>query len=302
MNNIALLANEPCRTGENPYYVASDRALYWVDIPRGTLFQPGLELPSGKLFRLDLVTMCHEVVYEGIPIGGFTRQENGDLLLFRVNDIARMKPDGSVESLIPFRDEGAKRFNDVIADPMGRVFAGTIGQNDASGGLYRVERDGTLELLFRGTGVSNGMGFSPDGGTFYWTDYTRSRIFRFVYRPESGQISDRELFYAAKLGDGHPDGMTVDSQGRIWSVHLGFGWILCLGADGREITRIKMPVRRLTSCTFGGRDGNTLFVTSGRQSGSSMPDDLPDGAGDGALWSVPGLATGRAEFASRILI
>lgn len=301
-STVTLLALEPCRTGENPYYVASEHALYWIDIPPGTLFQPGLELPTGKLFRLDLDSGQHRLIYEGTPIGGLTRQENGDWLLFRVSDIALMKPDGTVETLLPFHDDGAKRFNDVIADPQGRVFAGTIGVNDESGGLYRVERDGAMQLLFRGTGVSNGMGFSPDLRYFYWTDYTGSRIFRFDYERESGELSHRTLFYEAATGDGHPDGMTVDTRGNLWSAHLGAGRLICLSPDGREVERVQMPVRRLTSCVFGGRKMDTLFVTTGRQTGSSHPDGLPDGPGDGALYSLRVGASGTPEFSSRVLV
>jgi D-xylonolactonase len=288
--HITPLVNEQNHTGENPFYFPEENAVYWVDIP------------LGKLFRLDLGSGRHRLIYHDIPVGGFTRQADGDLLLFRVQDIARMKPDGSVQSLLPLHDEGAKRFNDVIADPEGRVFAGTIGRTTESGGLWRVERDGTMELLFRGTGVANGMGVSPDLRTFYWTDYTHSQIFRFDYERESGKLSNRELFYQAAPQDGQPDGMTIDTQGRIWSAHLGAGVLLCLSPDGREVGRVKMPVRRLTSCIFGGRDMDTLFVTTGRQSGSSTPDGLPDGEADGALYAVRVQATGTPEWASRILI
>ncbi len=300
-HTITLLVNEMCQTGENPYFVGEENAVYWIDIPPGTLFRPDLDIPRGKLFRLDLESGRHTLIYHDVAIGGFTRQENGDLLLFRVHDIARLAPNGRVESLVPFHDQGAKRFNDVIADPQGRVFAGTIGQNNQSSGLYRVERDGTMELLFRGTGVSNGMGFSPDLSQFYWTDYTNSRIFRFNYERESGELSNRELWYQAAPENGQPDGLTVDTQGRIWSAHLGAGVLMCLSPEGREVGRVSMPVRRLTSCTFGGREMDTLFVTTGRQKGSSTPDGKSDGSQDGALFAVRVEARGRAEFASRIL-
>lgn len=61
-------------------------------------------------------------------------------------------------------------------------------------------------------------------------------------------------------------------------------------------------MRRVTSCIFGGREMNTLFVTTGRQSGSSAPDGLPDGEAGGTLYAVQMRATGRPEFLSRVLI
>ena len=82
-----------------------------------------------------------------------------------------------------------KRFNDVIADPSGRVFAGTIGEHP-KGGLYRLDLDGTITKMFDGTGCSNGMGFSPDTKTFYWTCSTTRRIFQFDFDAESGALSN----------------------------------------------------------------------------------------------------------------
>src|SRR4051812_30950447 len=112
---ITTLLEAHCELGENPLWDAESGSLYWTDID------------AGKLHRLHLTTGAHEVIYEGPRVGGFTFQENGELLLFRVDDIALRHADGAVEVLCPFRDDGAHRFNDVIADPEGRVYAGTIG-------------------------------------------------------------------------------------------------------------------------------------------------------------------------------
>src|SRR5262249_46049555 len=75
---------------------------------------------------------------------------------------------GRLAILRTFTDDGMDRFNDVIADPEGRVFAGTIGKNPKCG-LYRLDLDGTITKLFTGSGCSNGMGFSLDLKTFFWT-------------------------------------------------------------------------------------------------------------------------------------
>ena len=66
-------------------------------------------------------------------------------------------------------DAGMTRWNDVIADPEGRVYAGTIGKNDQIGGLFRIDHDGRVTSIVRETGCGNGMGFSVDLTTFYWT-------------------------------------------------------------------------------------------------------------------------------------
>jgi D-xylonolactonase len=285
MNNLTItpLVNEHCDTGENPYWTSSDHSVHWTDIPRG------------KLFRLDTRTGVHETIYQGEPVGGFTLQKDGAWLLFRVNDIARMTPDGTVTRLLPFVDDTAERFNDVIADPEGRVFAGTIGTDRESGGLYRIDPDGTITKLWAGSGCSNGMGWTADLSRFYWTCSSTRRIFRFRYDRSTGALTDRELFYQSSPDEATPDGMVVDSGGTIWSAQYGSSSILKLdAADGRIVDRITMPVSRITSLTFGGPSLDTMYITTA----GGKPD--ADTA-DGTLYSVTGTgARGQAEFRSNI--
>jgi sugar lactone lactonase YvrE len=93
------------------------------------------------------------------------------------------------------------RFNDVIADPEGRVFAGTIGKTAAVGGLYRNDLDGQIEQLWSGTGCANGMGFTPDLRRFYWTDSTAQLVYIADYDRSSGALSNRREFYRAPLDE-----------------------------------------------------------------------------------------------------
>ena len=158
---ITALAKEHCELGENPLWDSHDETLYWTDVLQG------------RLHRYDSIHQRFEVIYEGEKVGGFTLQIDGSLLLFRVEDIAVLCRDGRVDVLQSFYDSGSERFNDVIADPEGRVFAGTIGKTPTSGGLFRLDPDGSMTLFFRGSGVANGIGFSSDLRTFYWTCSTR---------------------------------------------------------------------------------------------------------------------------------
>jgi D-xylonolactonase len=283
MDEPILLSNEHCQTGENPYWSPKERAVYWTDIP------------AGRIYRYDLDTATHTCVYRGAPVGGFTIQADGSLLLFRVNDIAVLLPDGRERVLLHFDDPDADRFNDVIADPEGRVFAGTMGKSPTQGGLYRIDCDGTITKLFLCTRTANGMAFSADQRTFYWTDTTARRIYRFDYERATGAISNRTLFYQAVDGEGKPDGLTMDDEGNIWSARWDGGALLKHGPDGSVLRKITMPVAKVSSCTFGGDDLRTLFVTT---AGGSP------GAGtlDGALFQLDVGARGRPEFLSRILI
>ena len=276
-----LLINLHCELAENPLWNADEGCLYWEDIP------------AGKIHRLHLATKRHTQLYSGEKVGGFTFQANGDLLLFRVNDIASLKPDGHVEVLRKFSDEGVERFNDVIADPAGRVFAGTIGKTPESGGLFRVDLDGTITLLFRGTGCSNGIGFSPDLRAFYWTCSTRRRIYSFAYDRATGNLSDERVIYEASAGEGIPDGMTVDCDGHLWSARWDGFAVVHHAPDGKFLERFSFPVAKVSSLCFGGPNLDQFFLTT---AGGIAGSDTADGTI--YQWS-PG-AKGPPEFKSRI--
>lgn len=281
---ITPLVNEHCATGENPYWNPDDGCVYWTDIP------------NGKLFRYDPATGAHRTIYHDAPVGGFTLQADGNWLLFRVHDIALLTPDGQVTVLLPFQDETAKRFNDVIADPEGRVYAGTMGATPEVGGLYRVDLDGTITKLFAGTGTANGMGFTPDLQFFYWTDSTAKRLYRFRYDRATGDLTGRTVFYQADPSEGTPDGLAVDTGGAVWSARHRGGTIRKHAPDdGRIVETITMPVKRVTSLFLGGPGRDIAFVTS---AGGGEPESIE---ADGTLYQITGLgATGLEEFRSRI--
>lgn len=276
-----VLIHPHCELGENPLWHPGEECLYWEDID------------AGRVHRFHLPTGDHRVVYEGPVVGGFTFQRNGGVLLFREADLAWVHADGRVEVLRAFSDEGMTRFNDVITDPEGRVFAGTIGKTVESGGLFRFERDGTGTLLFRGTGVSNGMGFSPDGKTFYWTCSTRARIYAYDYDVRTGELSRERLFYQAVEGEGVPDGMAVDEQGDVWSTRWGGYSLVCHAPDGTVRERVRIPAEKVSSVCFGGAGLDECFITTagGVAGGQTL---------DGAVFRVSVGRRGMREFESRI--
>src|SRR4051812_23899567 len=118
---VSIAADVHCQLAENPVWDSERKCVYWTDIP------------EGKLYSLDPAVGEWRIIYAGEPVGGFTLQQNGDFLLFRASDISLLNRAGQVSKVRDFCDEGMKRFNDVIADPRGRVFAGTIGEHPKCG-------------------------------------------------------------------------------------------------------------------------------------------------------------------------
>jgi sugar lactone lactonase YvrE len=111
------------------------------------------------------------------------------------------------------------RFNDGKPDPRGRLFAGTIAYDgsDKKAALWRIEPDLTWAKLIDRVGNSNGLGWSPDEKTFYWTDTKTSCVFAFDYEAMSGDICNRRVVVEVDKAMGRPDGMTVDAEGFLWT-------------------------------------------------------------------------------------
>ena len=275
------IANYHCQVGENPLWDEKRQLVYWTDIP------------AGRLFRYDARTGEHGPIYSGEPVGGFTLQKDGSLLLFQVNKFSLMRPDGSVQILVEDIDDDMVRFNDVIADPLGRVYAGTIGKDNQRGGVYLVTPDRNVTCLFKGTGCSNGMAYSPDRTYMYWTCTTSRKIFRFDYNPDTGELTNRHELIAIGPDQGYPDGLTIDRQGNLWSARWDGAAIHTYSPDGREIGRIDFPVAKVSSMIFGGPDLDELYVTT---AGGSEDADTPDGT----LYRVKVAARGFPEFRSDI--
>lgn len=277
-----VLVNRSCALSENPLWDETTGTLYWTNISGGQLWSH--HVASGETQR----------IYTGPDVGGFTQEGDGALLLFRVTDVVRLAGDGSVREIAKFAESGHARFNDVTADPRGRVFAGTVGNTPTSGGVFRFDPDGSRRLVITGTGCSNGMAFTANRKRFFWTCSTRKQIWVYDYDEESGDLSNGQLWYQANEEEGITDGLTIDLQDNIWSARWdGFRVSQHAAADGRVLREIKFPVAKVSSVTFGGADFGTMYLsTAGGDDKASL---------DGAIFSleVPGVH-GRAKFRSRL--
>lgn len=279
-----LIADYACVTGENPLWHPLEERLYWCDIP------------TGRLFRFDPGNGSHEQFYRGDVVGGFTIQVDGSLLLFMERGAVRMWRDGEIKTVIEeIAEERDSRFNDVIADPVGRVFCGTMPTRNHPATLYRLDPDRSIHRVLEGIGVSNGMGFTPDGKGIYHTDSTKREIHLYEYDEGSGELGSGTLFVKASEGEGGPDGMTVDSQGRVWSAIWDGSRLVRYARDGREEMRIPFPARKVSSVAFGGKGYEEIYVTTAGGDKRST-----EGLGAGGLFRLRLGVKGVKENLSRI--
>src|SRR5688500_4773668 len=153
---LELIADYACVTGEGPLWHPQEQKVYWVDIPKG------------RLFRYDPKSGKDEEVFSGGVIGGFTFQDDGAILLFMDRGAVKLLRDGKLETILEdIPDERETRFNDVFADPQGRVYCGTMPTKDRQGRLYRLDPDRKLTLLLEGLTRSNRLGLTLERKQLY---------------------------------------------------------------------------------------------------------------------------------------
>jgi sugar lactone lactonase YvrE len=143
-----------------------------------------------------------------------------------------------------------------------------------------------------GLTVSNGVGWSPDGGTMYLTDSPAQTIHAYDFDADAGTLSRRRVFVDVKGEDGFPDGLAVDAEGGVWSARFAGGCVVRYAPDGRETHRVPIPAPKSTSCAFGGPALRDLYVTTA--SVGLSEEEIQDAFDSGDLFrfrpEIPGLA------------
>lgn len=244
------------RLGEGPIWDADAGLLHWIDIKAGRLHR--FEPATGNRFSADV----------GEEIGAVALRASGGLIAVLRSGFANLDMETGEKTPIidPESDTAGNRFNDGAVDAAGRFWAGTMddAEQDASGALYRLDGDGRVTRLRDGFVISNGIGWSPDGGTMYFTDSTRQRIVAYDFDPASGDIGGDRTFVQLGDGGGFPDGLTVDAEGGVWSALWDGHRLMRFTPEGELERSLPMPVPRPTSMAFGGDGLGTLYITSAR--------------------------------------
>jgi sugar lactone lactonase YvrE len=243
--------------GECPVWSIAERVLYWVDI----------NAPS--LNRYDPASGRNTVMPMPESIGSFALRRAGGFVVALRSGFWLARADGTLTRKVadaPY-DPSHHRFNDGRCDPQGRFLAGTMNERrDAStAALMRLDPDFAQTRLLAGMTISNGLAFSPDGGTMYHADTPTQVISAYDYDAASGTPANpRVLARFTDEGD-RPDGGAVDRDGCYWSAMYRGGSVLRISPDGGVLARFRVPAMCPTMCAFGGPDLRTLYVTSARQ-------------------------------------
>lgn len=246
--------------GEAPYWSGRDQTLTWVDMLGPSVHRAHMAAGARDAAPVQTWPMSR-LTSLAVPrrAGGFLLAQPSGL---RLVDADRGQDDAFVH---PESSRPGNRYNDGKCDARGRLWIGTLdpaGQ-PGRGSLLRVDPDGTWERVDTGFTVANGIAFAPDGRTLYFAESAGRTVFAYDVDPRKGSVSRRRTF--ATWPDGvKPDGLAVDEEGGVW-VAIWDGWrVERWSAQGKLVRTVRVPVPRPTSVAFGGRELDTLYVTTAR--------------------------------------
>jgi sugar lactone lactonase YvrE len=242
--------------GEGPVWDSQAGLLYWVNF-----------IEQYQILRFSPQTRGLEVFDTPMPVMALGIKESGGFIAATAKGIAHwdIQRNRFEPFCNPLAGRDGLRFNDAAMDSRGRFWVGTM--NDANpkgpdGELYCLYGDGSFQLKDRDITVANGIGWSPDRTIMYFTDSFRYCIYAYDYSADAGTISNRRIFVQTPPEGGVPDGLTVDAEGFVWSAYC-FGWkVVRYNPEGKVDREYRLPVANPTSCAFGGKNLDELYITS----------------------------------------
>ncbi|RFP10796.1 MULTISPECIES: SMP-30/gluconolactonase/LRE family protein [unclassified Duganella] len=252
-----------CTVGESPTWSAAELAWYWVDIPAKRVWRLDGASGAARFWTTTEMVACVAAKAGGGLIAGM---ETGIFSL----ELGEAEAAVQIKLATPAAGLGeGMRFNDGRCDRQGRFWSGTMFMDmsaaRAVGELYRYDAArGISAPVVSELITQNGLAFSPDGRTMYLSDShpARRMVWAFDYDIDDGVPSGRRVFADMSTYVGRPDGAAIDSDGCYWICGNDGGCVLRFTPDGKLDRRIDVPMLKPAMCAFGGKDLDTLMVTS----------------------------------------
>jgi sugar lactone lactonase YvrE len=271
---VAEVSEIKAKLGEGSIWDYRKQVLYWIDIEEGILFEYDPFLKTTKYHPA------------GKKIGTIVPETDNTVVLALQDGIYRMfLHNDSLEYIAkPSTLLSDQRFNDGKCDPSGRLWVGSIGP-EKSCFLYCLNNEGIITEKLDSITVSNGIIWSLDSTIMYYTDTNTSKIRQFDYDRQTGNISNEKIIIEIPKSMGYPDGMTIDSEGKLWIAHWnGYGVYRYDPISGKLMQKVDLPAKNITSCAFGGSDLDILYITTA--SIGMTEDELLNMPDAGKLFSV----------------
>ncbi|XP_053240063.1 regucalcin-like [Podarcis raffonei] len=260
---VESVVQHNCKLGESPVWEEKESSLLFVDIT------------DKKVYRWNSLTKELHSVSVGAPVSCVCLRKSGDYMITLGTQFAALNWKNKSVTTIKHvdLDKSNNRFNDGKVDPAGRLFAGTMGEEirpavleRQQGSLYTLLPDHSVVKHFDKVDISNGLDWSLDHKTFYYIDSLSYSVDAFDYDLQTGKLSNRRSVYKMEKEESIPDGMCIDSDGKLWVACYNGGRVIRIDPEtGKRLQTVKLPVAETTSCSFGGNDYSELYVTSASQ-------------------------------------
>lgn len=277
--------------GESLLWDDRRQRLVWIDII------------GRRVHALDPATGVHRLWPMPFRPTSVSLREDGDAMLCSERHICRWDWESDPVPLVEVEpDLPMNRLNEGAVGPDGALWIGSMHQNiaeddgpadipEATGRLYRYTPDGVLSRVTDDLfGITNTLVW-PEPDVLVVADTLENALYRYRIAPDGG-LGPREIF-ARGLDRGLPDGSCTDASGRVWNARVvGGRAVACIAMDGTLLEYVDLPCSWPTSCTFGGSDLSTLFVTSARFTMS--PEHLEEAPFEGGLFSIQSTTRGCA--------
>jgi len=261
---IELLIDAHAIIGESPTWVASEQAIYWIDVKAPALHR--VHLGTRAVRRWNLPS----------DVGGFALTEgpNGttEAAVVALRDglfrLALASGELTILAPPPF-DPALTRFNEGACDSRGRFWIGTM--FDPMPGARSDPIPAALHSFTLAGGprrepdtaeLHNGMAWSADERLYYLAHSQRREIFTFHYDAATGRLGERRLFASIAEQLGLPDGAAIDEDGGYWCAIHGGSRLHRYHPDGTLDREIMLPVSQPTMCAFAGDGLDLMVVTS----------------------------------------
>ncbi len=278
--------NVGAELGEGPAWI--DGALWFVDIKGRHIYRHRPD--TGETDRWDAPEM----------VGWVLPSIRGDLIAGLQSGPHRFLPESGTFAVISEVDAHlpANRLNDAAIDARGRIFFGTMDNEEtsASGRVFVLDDGIVHDTTVTPTEITNGPAIPPAGDRLYHVDTLARTITRHAIRGD-GTLGPAEPFLAFTGDEGHPDGAICDTEGGVWVGFYG-GWAARRFSPYGEMTdEVRFPVANITKIALGGADGRTAFATTARQGLDAAALAAQPLAGDIFTFpvSVPAAPAGHAN-------
>ncbi|MEZ4794245.1 MAG: SMP-30/gluconolactonase/LRE family protein [Flavobacteriaceae bacterium] len=243
--------------GEGAFWNYKTQQLYWIDILGKQLHL--LDPLSKNIQTFNLPSRIGTVVPQ-TDSTAVVALEDGIYLQNTKND--------SLDQLTPLEaDQPGNRFNDGKCDPAGNLWVGSmdLAEKNPVAKLYKVTPQGVATAMLDSITISNGIVWTKDGRTMYYTDTPTGKIRAYDFDPWNATLSNERVAVEVPVELGFPDGMTIDSDDMLWvALWNGNAVVRFDPKTGEILQKIEVPAHNVSSCAFGGPNLDILYITSAR--------------------------------------